>query len=104
MTQGPRLRQDHEEYGTDTQPGRPEYPSLSLDDLHKLFRNHDFPESVMKKLPPLAAKMIKLHRNDDRKGDVSDIIAHSTGLWTMIMELTRETSFDPSLECLAIEQ
>lgn len=77
MTQGPRLRQDHEDDGTDTQPGRPDYRSLSIDDLHKLFRNHNFPENVMKKLPSLEAKMIDLHRNDKRKGDVSNIAAQS---------------------------
>jgi hypothetical protein len=77
MTQGPRLRQDHEDDGTDTQPGRLDYGSLSIDDLHKLFRNHDFPENVMKKLPSLAAQMINLHRNDKRKGDVSNIAAQS---------------------------
>lgn len=89
MTQGPNLRQDHEADHVIDPPDRPEYRSLSIDDLHKLFRNHDFPESVLKKLPSLAAEMIKLHRYDKRQGDVSDITAQNTGLRTMILGLTR---------------
>jgi hypothetical protein len=63
MTQVPSLRPASQADRATARPDQPKYPSLSLDDLNDLCRNHDFPQSVMKKLPSLAAQMINLHRN-----------------------------------------